>query len=193
MFEQTYCFEHSHCFGLCTADTASSCSISRFCTTADTSGLAAFRDSLLWILPVLQTVRVFVLRALHVLAVFRSFVLRALNTRRYCTKILSVCPVYSQYTHYTLSIPSVLSVCPVYSQYTHYTLSIPSILSVCPVYSQYTHDTCTMCVCTVSIIPCPLLCRKHLQMAPGVGVGANYFRWEQLEYFEYWPRFGIVY
>ena len=153
MFEQTYCFEHSHCFGLCTADTASSCSISRFCTTADTSGLAAFRDSLLWILPVLQTVRVFVLRALHILAVFRSFVLRALNTRRYCTKILSVCPVYS----------------------------------------QYTHDTCTMCVCTVSIIPCPLLCRKHLQMAPGVGVGANYFRWEQLEYFEYWPRFGIVY
>ena len=105
IFEKKQCryYVHSQYFGLCTADTASSCSISRFCTTADTSGLAAFRDSLLWILPVLQTVRVFVLRALHILAVFRSLVLRVL-------RVLAV-PKHSQHSPYACRMKYTWTIC----------------------------------------------------------------------------------
>ena len=44
---------------------------------------------------------------------------------------------------------------------------------------------------TVSIISCPLFCRKHSQMVPRVEVGSNYFWWEQLEYIEYWQISGL--
>ena len=39
----------------------------------------------------------------------------------------------------------------------------------------------------------PLFGRKHSEMVPREGVGANYFRWGQLEYFEYCQYFGKLY
>ena len=92
------------CFGfVLTADTVTTRSISRFCTTADTTtadsfGLAAIRASLLlllWILPVvLQVSRRSVLRILQVLTVFRPLAVFVL-------RVLAVVPNYSQYAHYT--------------------------------------------------------------------------------------------
>ena len=122
-------------------------SISRFCTTADTSGLAVFRGSLLWILPVLGYCinRGFWLLVEGVASTGSLSSVgnaRTASTRSYCTKILSICLVYSEYAR-------------------------------------------TMCVCTVSIISCPLFYRKHPQMVPQAGVGACCFRWEQLECLEY--------
>ena len=65
------------------------------------------------------------------------------------------------------------------------------ILSLCAVYLEY--DVYFDHRCTVSIISCPLFVRKHSHMVPRVGVGANYFRWGQLEYFEYGQYFVLMY
>ena len=35
--------------------------------------------------------------------------------------------------------------------------------------------------------------QNHSQMVPPVGVGENYFRWGQLEYFKHWQCFGNMY
>ena len=59
MFKKKHCmyFVDSRYFELCTADTARTRSISRF-STAETSGLAVFRGSVLWLLQVVQVCRV---------------------------------------------------------------------------------------------------------------------------------------
>ena len=49
-------------------------------------------------------------------------------------------------------------------------------LNICPVCFDYLR--------IVSIISCPLFCRKHSQIVPRVGHGENFFRWGQLEYLQ---------
>ena len=59
---------------------------------------------------------------------------------------------------------------------TENTLSVPSGMGV---HANYSWAICAPCV---SIIACPLFCRKHSKMVSPVGVGANYSRWGQLKY-----------
>ena len=100
------------------ADTASTRSISRFCTTADTFGLALMRDTLLLVLPcipfvVLRVSRGVVLRVLQVLAVFRPL---AVFVRT------ASAPKYSQYAQYTWSMKYFGNM---YREYSHYYLEAP--------------------------------------------------------------------
>ena len=67
--------------------------------TAETSGLAVCRGSLLRILSAFQVFRGFVLRVLQIRAVFPSVGTASTASTR-STKILSICPAYSEYEVY---------------------------------------------------------------------------------------------
>ena len=107
---------------------------------------------------------------------FRGFVLRILPDSqcfgvRYCgySCIVSFSGLCTAGTANTGSISCVGTV----------STRSPKILSTCQVYSEY--EVYLDHLCTVSISSCPLLCRKHSQMVPQVGVGAIYNRWGHLE------------
>ena len=60
-----------------------------------------------------------------------------------------------------------------------------------PKYPQYVQYTSRMKYTSTVCEPClqfsgPLFGKKHSQIVPRVGVGANYFNWGQLEYLEHW-------
>ena len=65
-----------------------------------------------------------------------------------------------------------------------------------PKYPQYAQYTSSMKYTSTVCAPCrqflvPLFGTKHSQIVPRVGVGANYFRWGQLEYFRALQYFDL--
>ena len=113
---------------------------------------------------------------LRVLGVFRGSVLRILLDSQYFGV---------RYSAHSLCTSSTSGFCTAGAASTRkypqkYFVRSTKIISMCPVYSG------------VWIIPrpsvhrvdnfLPIICRIYSQMVPRVGVGANYFRWEQLEY-----------
>ena len=55
--------------------------------------------------------------------------------------------------------------------------------------TKYTSTVCAPC----RHFSDPLFGTNHSQMVRRVGVGANYFRWGQLEYLRHWQYFGNMY
>ena len=75
---------------------------------------------------------------------------------------------------------------------------VPRVLTV-PKHSQYApSNTWSMKYTSTVCTPCrqfsgPVFGTNHSQMVRRVGVGANYFRWGQLEYLKHWQYFGNMY
>lgn len=103
--------------GLFIADTARTRSVSTF-STADTSGLAAFRGSIPWILPVHEVCQgsvLLVLLVMQVMAILRPLVLLVL--------LVLVVPKYSQCAQCTRSTKYTWTICaPFRSFHPHFFL-----------------------------------------------------------------------
>ena len=111
-----------------------------------------FPGKILQVLRALAVFRVYVLRILRVLAVFRGSVLRMLHSSGFVT-VDTLCNMLQVFRGSVLQVLQVLAV------FRLSVLLVLRVLSICPKYSAY--EVQLDHLYTVSIISCPLFCRKN--------------------------------